>query len=296
VKGILNPVIPRYPNPYCLVLSGGGAKGMYHIGVWRALEELGVPVNAFVGNSIGAIISAFLAQGLVTELEELGDTIGIETVMKIPDELVKEGSLQIDRTRLAAFRRFSRDILEHRGIDTSPMRNVVYDKIDEDKIRKSGVDLAIVTFNVSDMKPREVFLDDMEHGQLKDYILASAAFPGFDQPVIEGKKHIDGGVYNNLPYDVAISRGYKNIIVVDVSGIGVNRRINTKGTNTIYIKNSVDIGGVLDFDRDTLNRLKTLGYLDAMKAFGRVDPGAEVRRQISRSNRRAQGTSTDPPA
>jgi len=258
VKGILTPVIPQYPNPFCLVLSGGGAKGMYHIGVWRALEELGVPVNAFIGNSIGAIISAFLAQGLVTELEELGDTIGIETVMKIPDELVKEGSLQIDRTRLAAFRRFSRDVLEHRGIDTSPMRNVVYDRIDEDKIRRSGVDLAVVTFNVSDMKPREVFLEDMERGQLKDYILASAAFPGFDQPVIEGKKHIDGGVYNNLPYDVAISRGYKNIIVVDVSGIGVNRRINTKGTNTIYIKNSIDIGGVLDFDRDTLNRLKTL--------------------------------------
>ncbi len=270
MNGILTPVIPEPPNPYCLVLSGGGAKGMYHIGVWRALQELGVPVNAFIGNSIGAIISAFLAQGLYTELEEIGDTIGIDTIMNLPDELVEEGRLQIDRTRLAAVRRFSKNTLERRAIDTSPLRSLVYDRIDEDKIRRSGIDLAVVTFNVSDLKPREVFIEEMEHGQLREYILASAAFPGFDQPVIEGKKHIDGGVYNNLPYNLAISRGYKNIIVVDVSGIGVNRRINTKGTNTIYIKNSVDIGGVLSFDRETLNRLRTLGYLDTMKALGRV--------------------------
>ncbi len=270
LRHILTHVMPQYPNPYCLVLSGGGAKGIYHIGVWRALQELDVPVNAFIGNSIGAIISAFLAQGLFKELEEIGDTINIETVMNVPNELVEEGRLQIDRTRMAAVRRFSKTVLERRAIDTSPMRNLVYDKIDEDKIRGSGVDLAVVTFNISDMKPREVFIEEMEPGQLKEYILASAAFPGFDRPVIEGKKHIDGGVYNNLPYNLAVSRGYKRIIVVDVSGIGVNRRINTRGTNTIYIKNSIDIGGVLNFDRGTLNSLKTLGYLDTMKAFGRV--------------------------
>ncbi len=270
MKSILTPVIRKPPNPYCLVLSGGGAKGMYHIGVWRALQELGVPVNAFIGNSIGAIISAFLAQGLYKELEEIGDTINIETVLNVPDELVEKGRLRLDRNRLAAVRRFSKEILERRAIDTSPLRALVYDRIDEDKIRGSGVDLAVVTFNISDMKPREVFIEEMEPGQLREYVLASAAFPGFDRPVIEGKKHIDGGVYSNLPYDLAISRGYKNIIVVDVSGIGVNRRINTKGTNTIYIKNSVDIGSVLTFDRETLNRLRTLGYLDTMKAFGRV--------------------------
>ena len=80
---------------------------------------------------------------------------------------------------------------------------------------------------------------------------------------------MDGGVYNNLPHDLAVSRGYKNIIVVDVSGMGVNRRVNPRGTNTIYVKISAEIGGVMDFDRDTLNQLRTLGYLDTMKTFGR---------------------------
>ena len=47
---------------YCLVLAGG-AKGVYHIGAWKALQEMDVKVNAFIGNSIGAIIAGFLAQG-----------------------------------------------------------------------------------------------------------------------------------------------------------------------------------------------------------------------------------------
>ena len=41
----------------CLVLSGGGTKGVYHIGVWRSLKELGILISSFVGASIGAIIA-----------------------------------------------------------------------------------------------------------------------------------------------------------------------------------------------------------------------------------------------
>jgi len=55
---------PVGDKPYCLVLSGGGSKGVYHIGGRRALRDLGVSVHAYVGNSIGSIIAAFLAQGL----------------------------------------------------------------------------------------------------------------------------------------------------------------------------------------------------------------------------------------
>jgi len=150
------------------------------------------------------------------------------------------------------------------------MRDLLHEILDEEKIRKSGRDLAVVTFDLTSMKPREIFIEDMEQGQLLEYILASSAFPGFDRPVIRGKRHMDGGVYNNLPYDLATSRGYRNIIVADLSGIGVNRRINTRGTTTTYIKISMEIGGPLDFDRRTLERLRTLGYLDSLKAFGHL--------------------------
>ncbi|MDA3955463.1 patatin-like phospholipase family protein, partial [Oceanispirochaeta sp.] len=66
----------RQKEKYCLVLSGGGAKGVYHLGAWKALSELGIEVDAFIGNSIGAIVAGFLAQGQTRALENIGDHIG----------------------------------------------------------------------------------------------------------------------------------------------------------------------------------------------------------------------------
>jgi NTE family protein len=254
-------------SPYCLVLSGGGAKGVYHIGAWKALRELDIPVNAFIGNSIGAIMAGFLAQGKGGKLEEIGNGIGIDFIMKIPKELVKNGELNIGKSQLPSFRSFYQEIIQKGGIDISPLRALVYDNLSEDEIRRSGNDLGVVTFNISDIKPVKTYLDEMEEGAVLDYLLASAAFPGLEQTVIKGKKFIDGGVYDNLPYDMAKARGYKNIIIIDISGMGVNRRPEIQGTNTIYIKNSINMGGLFDFNREFLDQFQKLGYLDTMKTF-----------------------------
>ncbi len=256
---------------YCLVLSGGGAKGVYHIGAWRALRELGVPVVGFIGNSIGAIIAGFLAQGLDAELEEIGAGMGIYSVLKLPEDLVEDGDLKLDFDALPRLRELTRDFLSSKGLDTSPLRALVEAHIDEDKIRASGVDLGIVTVNMSDLAPREVFIEAMEPGSLPDYLMASAALPGFVQPVIKGKKYVDGGLYDNLPYAVARRRGYRHIIVVDISGVGINRRPEIAGSETIYIKNSIDMGGPLDFNRGFMDRFTLLGYLDTMRVFGRLE-------------------------
>ncbi len=254
---------------YCLVLSGGGAKGVYHIGAWRALKELDIHVDAFIGNSIGAIIAAFLAQGLDAELETIGAGLDLDSVLKLPDDLVADGDLKIDRETLPRLRELTGDFLSAKGLDTSPLRSLVETHIDEDAIRASGVDLGIVTINMTDLEPREVFLDAMEPGSLPDYLMASAALPGFVRPVIAGKKYVDGGLYDNLPYALARKRGYRRIIAIDISGVGVNRRPEIAGNQTIYIKNSIDMGGVLDFDRDFMDRFTRLGYLDTMRVFGR---------------------------
>ncbi|NLJ45470.1 MAG: patatin-like phospholipase family protein [Treponema sp.] len=270
-------------RPYCLVLGGGGAKGVYHIGAWRALRELGVPVNAFIGNSIGAVIAAFLAQGLEQELEELGATMRLESVVDVGPE--REG-LPDGAEMVSRIRKVSRSLVRKKGLDTSPFRKLLEKYLDEESVRARGLDLGVTTVNISDLSPEEVFLDSMPKGSLIDYLMASSAVPGFILPKIDGKTYVDGGVYDNVPYETARRRGYRRIIVVDISGAGVTQKPEVEGSETIYIKNSIQMGGILDFDRDFLDRFTRLGYLDTLRVFGRLwgysyflrpDPEAEAR-------------------
>jgi NTE family protein len=255
---------------YCLVLSGGGAKGVYHIGVWRALRELGIEVEAFIGASIGAVIAAFLAQGSDEVIEEIGRSIGVGNVIALPEELTESGEVKLDRDSLSAARELFNSLVKNKGLDTSPFRTLIASKLDEGAVRGSGKDLGIVTVNISELEPREIYLEDMEEGKLVDYLMASSAFPGFERPVIDGKKYLDGGVYDNIPYAMARRRGYRRVIISDISGAGRNRKPEIAGSLTVYIKNSIDMGGVLNFGRDFLDDFTTLGYLDTLRAFGRL--------------------------
>lgn len=255
---------------YCLVLSGGGAKGVYHIGVWRALRELGLPIEAFIGTSIGAIIAAMLAQGSEEALEAIGRSISLDNVLAIPKGLGQDGGPRFGKEAFEELRRLLLSLIENKGLDTNPLRRLIADNIDEEAIRKGGKDFGIVTVDISSLKPREVFIEKMEQGSVIDYLMASSALPGFKQQRIEGKAYLDGGLYDNIPFAMARKRGYRRIIVSDISGIGFSKKPQIEGGETVYIKNSIDMGGVLDFDRDFLERFTLLGYLDTLRSFGKL--------------------------
>ena len=256
---------------YCLVLSGGGAKGVYHIGAWKAFKELGLKFEAVVGNSVGALIAGFFAQDDYDGLYSIMSEMGLENFISVPKELVKNGEFYIDKDNFKVLEDLEKDILEKQGLDTLPLKKMLEENLNETKIRNSGMDLGIVTVQLKNLEPLEIFIDDMEDGEVLNYLQASATLPGFKSTEIKDKKFIDGGVYDNIPFGVAKARGYKNIIVLDISGIGVNRRPNIIGTNTIYIKNSIKIGSVLDFDPKFLNDYRELGYLDTLKTFGKLE-------------------------
>jgi len=248
---------PGAGDGWCLVLSGGGAKGVYHVGAWKALVELRIPVQAFVGNSIGAIVAGFLACGKQKELEEVAAGIHLGTLLDLPEG--PGAALEIGKSFVA-----------RGGLDTAPLRRLLEEHIDEGRLRAGEVDLGVVTINITDLQPREVFLEEMEPGTVVDYLMASSAFPGFAPTTIEGKKHIDGGLWDNLPYEMARSRGWKRIILLDVSGLGLNRRPDFEGAQTVSIKSSISLGGAFDFDPNFLSRFGALGYLDTLRAFGRL--------------------------
>ncbi|MFO7887018.1 MAG: patatin-like phospholipase family protein [Eubacteriales bacterium] len=241
---------------YGIVFTGGGTKGCYEIGAWKAFNEIGIRVKAVAGTSIGAINGALFAQGDYDLAYEKWVNANIQDYLNSSDDNPVTLFLSA---------------VKEKGIDTTLLKKMIKNTIDEEKIRKSHIDYGLVTFSLSDMKPFMVMKKDIPQGALVDYIMASSAFPLFKTPEINGKKYIDGAVYDNTPAPLLAESGCKNIIIVDISGIGVNRNYTAEGLNidNLYrIKNSQDICGVLEFDLDKIKRGIKMGYLDTMKAFG----------------------------
>ena len=78
---------------YGLVLAGGGVRGAYQIGVWKALKELKIKVSAVSGVSIGAVNGALFVQGSKTKAERLWNKIAIGDIISLPKEMENDENL-----------------------------------------------------------------------------------------------------------------------------------------------------------------------------------------------------------
>ena len=253
---------------YALVLSGGGAKGAYQIGAWKALIKNNLSITAVSGASVGALNAALIAQGDEETADKLWEKIRIDSVINIPSELVSNGRLKITARAFTDLKLLTSSWRNGLLLDSSPLKKLINNTLDEDLVRKRGIDLGLVTINRSTIRPVEIFIDSIEKGLLADYLFASASFPAFRSAEIKGEKYIDGGLHDNIPYAMLKNRGYRRFIVIDISGPGNNRKPDITGTETIYIKNSLELGGVLDFDGKNLKRSSLLGFLDTDRIFG----------------------------
>jgi len=253
---------------YGLVLEGGGAKGAYHIGAYKAIMEMGIEVGGIAGTSVGALNGAMLVQGGYEKAVELWSTMTYSKVITISDdeiEKIKKGKLGKEDIKNLAEK--IKDILNDKGLDITPLRELLNEVIDEDVVRNSGKDFAIVTVSLTDLKPLELYIEDIPEGKLIDYIIASANFPAFKSEKIDGKKFIDGGLYNNLPINLLSRKGYKDIIAVRTHGLGKLKKIDDTGLNIIYISPVDDLGKTLEFESETAIRDMELGYYDGLKVL-----------------------------
>ena len=257
-------------KPYGLVLAGGGAKGAYQIGAWKAMREMGVTFNAVAGVSIGSINGALIVADEYEKALELWQTVTVDKGVNIEEELPDPENLFSKKNWVTLFREF----IKKKGIDASPTRDFLSDYIDEEKIRKQKIPFAIVTVQMTQgVKPLELFLDDIPEGQLIDYLLASSNVPLVAGIGPEGERFLDGGVYNNVPVSVLRKSGYNRLIVVDISTIkGVSNDLDFTNSEIIYIKpyNTDDIGAAFDFDSQTIEMRMEMGYLDTRKAFSKL--------------------------
>lgn len=250
-----------------IALGGGGAKGAYHIGVWKALKELEIPISMVTGTSVGALNGALMVQDDFETAFKLWTEISVDKVIDF--------NTVSDQQKCEEFNSYSiiRSIIRAAclgRLDITPLKNIVNIIIDEKKIRQSSVNLGIVTFSLSDFKPVSLFKKDIPEGLLADYLLASSCFPTFQNHEINGKSFIDGGVIDNLPVSLLLDKNINDIIVVDITRLGIKKKVDTSGCNVINIKNSQNLGSVLDFNGERSKTNIEIGYNDTLKTFGKL--------------------------
>lgn len=140
------------------------------------------------------------------------------------------------------------------------------------KIYKSPIDLGIVTVKVPSLKPVLLKKEEIPNEQLKDYLIASAScFPAFQKKKIGDESYIDGGLYDNLPINLAIEMGADEVIAVDLEEIGFKKKVKNTSIPITYITPNNDIGTFLVFNKTMARRCIKFGYNDTMKKFNKLD-------------------------
>lgn len=160
-------------------------------------------------------------------------------------------------------------IITNRGIDTDNLRKVVDELIDEEKLRNSNMDFGLVTVELGPLSPIEVFKEDIPNGKIKDFIMASARYPGLKMEPLDGKAYLDGGLYDNCPVNLLSKKNYDKIIAIRLNSSRKLKHID-ESANVVEIQPSMDLGGTFIFTKDLAHRNIKLGYYDAIKAIRKL--------------------------
>lgn len=247
-----------------LVLSGGGSRGAYQIGVWEALSELDVTIDMVFGTSVGSINGAMVVQG------------DLELSRKLWQQMETDMIFDIETSGLPSEDAwaYAKEIVLRGGAGTSGLGRLLREYIDEDRVRNAAADYGLVTVEFPSLEGHFLYKSDIPYGRLADYIMASAScFPAAQKYVIGDREFIDGGYRDNLPVEMALDRGATSIIAVDLHAAGIVRHSAVRKAKEVpdgfhMIESPLDLGNFLIFDKLNTGRIMRLGYLDTMREFG----------------------------
>ena len=282
-----------------LVLSGGGAKGLAHVGVLKTLDSLGVRVDYIAGTSMGAVVGALYASGYTgQQLDSIIRSTNFNLL--ISDKVPRNSKTFYERKNSEKY------------VLTLPFNNFkiqlpssisrgqnVFNLLSKLTLNVSGINdfskLPIPFYCVATdiQSGEEVILD---HGNLAQAIAASSALPTLFQPVkLNNKLLMDGGIVNNFPVNGLLSKNLDYIIGVDVQDdllmvdelnsvsnimLQINNfraveELNKKSKLLdIYIQPDVDDFSIISFGQGIKiieeGQKETLKFLDRLKSISQV--------------------------
>jgi NTE family protein len=181
-------------NRIGLVLGGGGARGLAHIGVVMALQRAGIPIAAVAGTSMGGLVGALFAAGVATDVieREIAELGRWTAQLRLVDISLSSGGLSVRGRRVY-------DLMADLIGPTATFADL-------------QIPLAVVATDIR--SGRDIVI---QGGRVIDAVRATISIPGVFLPVDLGDlRLVDGGVLNNVPVDVARGMGVDHVIAVDV--------------------------------------------------------------------------------
>ena len=296
-----------------LVLSGGGAKGLAHIGVLKIIEDAGVKIDYIGGTSMGAIIGALYASGYsAAELDSIFRRTDLNNL--IQDNLPRSAKTfyeKEDSERYAVTLPFDKFKISvppaYSGGQNiyNELVRLLYHVKDIKDFNELPIPFVCIATNAE--TGEEVILNK---GYLPEAIMASGTLPSLFEPAtIDGKVLIDGGVVNNYPLEKVYEMGADVVIGVDVQHGLSNREALSSATEIllqinkfrsvtymeekarktdIYIKPNMDDYTVLDFDQGIaimrLGEEAAKEVYEALKALSKYQEDETIERKSIEPN------------
>lgn len=251
-------------NKIGLVFSGGGSRGAWQVGAWKALKEVGLDKNVTVvsGTSIGAINGAGFVQGELQLLEDIWANLEFNKIFS---------SIREKRRLLL---KLGREVLKNRGADVNPLKELIRNYINEDLIYNSPVGYSLVTVNLTKRRFEYIRKKDIPKGELTEYIIASSTFPLFKTHLINNHKFVDGGIFDNIPISECINHRSEPSLIISLNVTRLsslnpfhiyNHRKIKSMVNLLDIVPSIPLGSILNFEKTKAKQFLQLGYDDAMR-------------------------------
>ncbi len=206
--------------PFSLVLSGGGLKGLAHIGVFRALAERGLEPAVVVGCSMGSMIAAAWAAGMpIDEMEDRALAVRREDVFRV-------AHVDMALKRMLSPAVYRREPLDH----------LIHSLVGYRTFRQLKRRLVVNTADLETGQQVLWGLPGLEDAPVADAVFASCSLPGLFPPrAVLGRVCVDGAVVENLPVRAGLAALQAPVIAVDVSGPGSRRRgVERTGFASIY--------------------------------------------------------------
>lgn len=248
-----------------LALEGGGARGSYQVGAYFALKHSGIKFNGVSGTSIGSFNAAMIASGQEKELLAFWQKVDISELLDL------DGFKDIKISTLNKTFANIKKILKNKGLDTSKLKKVVTDNLNLDKLYKSNIDFGLVTVKLNDLTPVYKYKHEIPKDKVDDYILASCFLPVFKfEKLIDDNYYLDGGFYDNSPFNLWLEKDYNTVYVVSLKSIGFKVKPKKKA-KIVYIKPSRSLGSILNLNQEQINDNIRLGYFDTLKVIKNLD-------------------------